>query len=149
MKKSSIETSVGIFIFIGILCVAYLTIHLGNMDLMGSDHYKLYARFQSVSGLKIGSSVEMAGVQIGSIKEISLNHEKKIAEVMLKIQNDIQLEEDAIASIKTSGLIGDKYIMISPGGSDIILKPGEMIIETESAVDLEDLISKYLFGDAD
>lgn len=149
MKKSSIETSVGIFMFIGILCIGYLTIHLGKMDLIGSGHYQLRARFQSVSGLKVGSSVEMAGVQIGSIDAILLNKEKKIAEVTMKIQNDIQLEEDVIASIKTAGLIGDKYIMIYPGGSDVILKPGEIIFETESAVDLEDLISKYLFGDAE
>ena len=149
MKKSSIETSVGIFMFIGILCVGYLTIHLGKMDWIGSDHYQVRALFQSVSGLKVGSSVEMAGVQIGSIEAISLNQEKKIAEVTMNIQKNIQLEEDVIASVKTSGLIGDKYIMISPGGSDVILKPGETIIETESAVDLEDLISKYIFGDAE
>jgi len=149
MKKSSIETSVGIFMFIGILCVGYLTIHLGKMDWIGNDHYALNARFQSVSGLKVGSSVEMAGVQIGDIDAIYLNHEKKIAEVTLNIENDVKLEEDVIASIKTAGLIGDKYIMISPGGSDIILKPGELITETESAVDLEDLISKYIFGDAE
>ncbi len=149
MKKSSIETSVGIFMFIGILCVAYLTIHLGKMDFIGGDYYQLRARFQSVSGLKVGANIEMAGVQIGTIEAISLNREKKIAEVTMNIQNDIQFEEDAIASIKTAGLIGDKYIMISPGGSDIILKPGEVILETESAVDLEDLISKYLFGIAE
>ena len=149
MKKSSIETSVGIFMFIGILCIAYLTIHLGKMDFIGGDYYQLRARFQSVSGLKVGANIEMAGVQIGTIEAISLNREKKIAEVTMNIQNDIQLEEDAIASIKTAGLIGDKYIMISPGGSDIILKPGEVILETESAVDLEDLISKYLFGNAE
>ncbi|MBN2417991.1 MAG: outer membrane lipid asymmetry maintenance protein MlaD [Deltaproteobacteria bacterium] len=149
MKKSSIETSVGIFMFICILCVAYLTIHLGKMDWIGSDYYQLQARFQSVSGLKAGASVEMAGVQIGNIQAISLNQEKKIAEVTMNIQNGVQIEEDAIASIKTAGLIGDKYIMILPGGSDTILKQGETIFETESAVDLEDLISKYLFGDAE
>ena len=124
MKKSSIETSVGIFMFIGILCVGYLTIHLGKMDWIGSDHYQVRALFQSVSGLKI-------------------------AEVTLSIQKGIELEDDVIVSIKTAGLIGDKYIMISPGGSDTILKPGDQITETESAVDLEDLISKYLFGDAE
>lgn len=148
MKKSSIETSVGIFMFIGIICIGYLTVHLGNLDLIRSDHYQLRARFQSVSGLKAGSSVEMAGVQIGTIQAITLDHEKRLAIVTMNIKNEIKLEDDVIASIKTAGLIGDKYIMISPGGSDVILKPGDIIIETESAVDLEDLISKYLFGDA-
>ena len=149
MKKSSIETSVGIFMFIGIICIGYLTIHLGKMDWIGNNHYTVHARFVSVSGLTPGGSVEMAGVQIGSIESISLNPERKIAEVAMKIQNDVTLEEDVIASIKTAGLIGDKYIMISPGGSDIMLESGESIIDTESAVDLEDLISKYLFGDAE
>ncbi len=147
MKKSSIETSVGIFMFIGILCVAYLTINLGKIDLIGSDQYQIRALFMSVSGLKKGAPVEMAGVQIGTIESISLNRVKKIAEVTMNIQKDVQLEEDVMASIKTSGLIGDKYIMISPGGSENLLKSGEVILETESSLDLEDLISKYLFGD--
>ena len=113
MKQSSIETSVGIFMFIGIVCIGYLTIHLGKMDWIGNNHYTLYARFQSVSGLKVGAPVDMAGVQIGQIDSISLDHERKIAEVKLKIQNGTMLSEDVIASVKTSGLIGDKYIMIS------------------------------------
>jgi phospholipid/cholesterol/gamma-HCH transport system substrate-binding protein len=148
MKKSSIETSVGIFMFIGILCVGYLTIHLGKIDWIGSDHYQVRALFQSVSGLKVGANVEMAGVIIGSVAAISLDQEKKIAEVTMNIQNEIMLEEDVIVSVKTAGLIGDKYITVSPGGSDTILKPGAVIVDTESAVDLEDLISKYLFGEA-
>lgn len=149
MKKSSIETSVGIFMFIGIVCIVYLTVNLGDIHLLGTNHYELSARFQSVSGLKTGASVEMAGVQIGQIDSISLHQEKQIAEVKLKIKNHIVLTDDVIASVKTAGLIGDKYIMISPGGSDILLKPGDIITETESAVDLEDLISKYVFGAAE
>lgn len=149
MKKSSVETSVGIFMFIGIVCIVYLTVNLGDINLLGTNHYELSARFQSVSGLKTGASVEMAGVQIGQIDAIDLNQEKQIAEVKLKIKNHIVLTDDVIASVKTAGLIGDKYIMISPGGSDIILKPGDIITETESAVDLEDLISKYVFGAAE
>lgn len=148
MKSSSVETSVGIFMFIGIICIGYLTINLGNMDWIGKNHYNLYARFQSVSGLKEGGPVEMAGVQIGQIDSISLEKDTQIAKVKLKIRNGIILTDDVIASVKTAGLIGDKYIMISPGGSDQILKPGDLIVETESAVDLEDLISKYVFGDA-
>ena len=149
MKKSSVETSVGIFMFIGIVCIVYLTINLGQISLLGTNHYELSARFQSVSGLKTGASIEMAGVQIGQIDAINLNQERQIAEVRLKIRNHIILTDDVIASVKTTGLIGDKYIMLSPGGSDITLKPGDMITETESAVDLEDLISKYVFGAAE
>ena len=149
MKKSSIETSVGIFMFIGIICIVYLTVNLGKMNLLGTNHYELSARLQSVSGLKTGASIEMAGVQIGQIDTIDLNQDRQIAEVRLKIRNNIILTDDVIASVKTAGLIGDKYIMISPGGSDMILRPGDMITETESAVDLEDLISKYVFGAAE
>ncbi|MBN2059082.1 MAG: outer membrane lipid asymmetry maintenance protein MlaD [Deltaproteobacteria bacterium] len=149
MKKSSIETSVGIFMFIGIVCIGYLAIHLGKMDWIGDKHYVVYGRFQSVSGLKAGASIEMAGVQVGQVESIRLDQEKQVAKVTLKIQRDVILTDDVIASIKTSGLIGDKYVMLSPGGSDIKLKDGDMITETEPAVDLENLISKYVFGSAE
>nr|HDN00952.1 outer membrane lipid asymmetry maintenance protein MlaD [Deltaproteobacteria bacterium] len=146
MKKYSMETIVGIFVFIGLLCVGYLTIKLGKMELIGGDTYILYARFDSVSGLRPDSSVEIAGVEIGRIGKISLDSERYMALVMLKIRKGIQITDDAIASIKTSGMIGDKFIKITPGGSDIILEPGGTIVETESAVDLEELISEYIFG---
>ena len=149
MKKTTIETSVGIFMFIGIICIAYLAVKLGQMDLVGKDYYPVTARFQSASGLRTGAPVEMAGVRIGHIEQISLNMERKTADVVLMIKKDIQLEEDVIASVKTSGLIGDKFIMVSPGGSDIFLEPGDIITETESAVDLESLIGKYIFGNAE
>ncbi|MBW1946956.1 MAG: outer membrane lipid asymmetry maintenance protein MlaD [Deltaproteobacteria bacterium] len=146
MKKYSMETIVGIFVFIGLICVGYLTVKLGKMELMGGDNYILYARFNSVSGLKTDSSVEMAGVEIGRVSKIGLDLERQMALVTLKIHKDVQITDDAIASIKTSGMIGDKFIRITPGGSDIILQPGETITETESAIDLEELISKYVFG---
>jgi phospholipid/cholesterol/gamma-HCH transport system substrate-binding protein len=146
MKKYSLETIVGIFVFIGLICVGYLTIKLGKMELIGSNNYILSARFNSVSGLKTDSSVEMAGVEIGRVSEIGLDSERQTALVTLKIHKNVQITDDAIASIKTSGLIGDKFINITPGGSDIILQPGETITETESAIDLEELISQYVFG---
>jgi phospholipid/cholesterol/gamma-HCH transport system substrate-binding protein len=146
MKKYSMETIVGIFVFIGLLGVGYLTIKLGKMELIGGDNYILYARFNSVSGLKTDSSVEMAGVEIGRVSKIGLDSEREMALVTLKIHKDVQITDDAIASIKTSGMIGDKFVNITPGGSDIILRPGGTITETESAIDLEELISKYIFG---
>jgi phospholipid/cholesterol/gamma-HCH transport system substrate-binding protein len=146
MKKYSMETIVGIFVFIGLICVGYLTIKLGKMELIGGDNYILYARFNSVSGLKTDSSVELAGVEIGRVSKIGLDSEKQMALVTLKIHKDVQITDDAIASIKTSGMIGDKFVRITPGGSDIILRPGGTITETESAIDLEELISKYIFG---
>jgi phospholipid/cholesterol/gamma-HCH transport system substrate-binding protein len=146
MKKYSLETSVGMLVFVGLLCVAYLTIQLGKLDLLGNDHYILKARFTSITGLKPGSSVEMTGVQIGRVDDITLDQENQVAVVDLKIRRDIVITDDAIASIKTSGLIGDKYIKITPGGAGDMLKPGDTIIETEPAIDLEDLISRYIFG---
>ncbi len=145
MKKKTIETSVGIFFLLGLICVGYLTIKLGKMELLSDNSYMVKAKFKSVSGLKQGSQIEMAGVKIGAIDSISLDKDDK-ALVKMKIKKDIVLTDDVIASIKTSGLIGDKYISISPGGSDIILKSGDTITETESAIDIEELISKYIFG---
>ena len=147
MKKTSVELGVGIFVLIGLICVGYLTIQLGKMKLLGDDHYFLNARFLSVSGLKAGAQVEIAGVSVGQVDSISLDSKDNVAMVRLKIKKNVILSDDVIASVKTSGLIGDKFIKLSPGGSDDILEPGDTITDTESALDIEELISKYAFGD--
>ncbi|GFM37433.1 outer membrane lipid asymmetry maintenance protein MlaD [Desulfovibrio psychrotolerans] len=146
MKKYSKETSVGVFVLICLLCVGYLTVKLGKMEVLGDNTYPLFARFSSVAGLRSGAEVEIAGVPVGKVASISLDNEEALARVVLAIRKDIQLSEDVIASVKTSGLIGDKYIKLTPGGSLDILEPGDEITETESAVDIEELISKYVFG---
>lgn len=148
MKKTSVETAVGVFVLIGLVCVAYLTIKLGQMEWFGDDYYTLDAQFNSVSGLKTGALVDMAGVEIGQVDDIRLDNQRQVAIVRLKIKKGVLVTDDVIASVKTSGLIGDKYIKLTPGGSDRILKSGDMIIETESALDIEELVSKYVFGDA-
>ncbi|UCG07974.1 MAG: outer membrane lipid asymmetry maintenance protein MlaD [Desulfobacterales bacterium] len=147
MSKTSLELGVGIFVLIGILCVGYLTIRLGKMELLGNEHYYLNARFLSVEGLKKGAQVVIAGVEVGQVDHISLDAEEQVAIVRMRIRKGVTLTDDVIASVKTSGLIGDKYIKLSPGGSDQVLKEGEMITETESSLDIEELISKYAFGD--
>jgi phospholipid/cholesterol/gamma-HCH transport system substrate-binding protein len=147
MKKTSLELGVGIFVLIGILCVGYLTIRLGKMELIGDRHYYLNARFLSVAGLKKGAKVVIAGVEVGQVDGISLDPEEQVAIVRLKIREDVVLTDDVIASVKTSGLIGDKYIKLSPGGSDEILNNGDLITDTESALDIEEIIGKYAFGD--
>lgn len=144
--KASVEMAVGIFVLIGILSVAYLTVKLGKLELLADNYYVLDARFQSVSGLKKGAQIEIAGVPVGKVDTISFDHEHQVALVKLKIELGVVLTDDVIASIKTAGLIGDKYIKLSPGGSDTVLKAGDTIIETESALDIEELISKYAFG---
>lgn len=146
MKKYSKETSVGVFVLICLLCVGYLTVKLGKMEVLGDNTYTLFARFPSVAGLRSGAEVEIAGVPVGKVASISLDNEEALARVVLAIRKDVQLSEDVIASVKTSGLIGDKYIKLTPGGSLDILEPGDEITETESAVDIEELISKYVFG---
>ena len=146
MKRSTIEASVGIFVLIGIICVGYLTIQLGKVEWFRDDQYVVYARFQSVSGLKAGAQVEIAGIKVGVVDNIKLDQERQVAVVGMKIKKEVTLTDDVIASVKTSGLIGDKFIKLSPGGSDIVLEPGEMITTTVSALDLEELISKFIFG---
>ncbi|MCW7754151.1 outer membrane lipid asymmetry maintenance protein MlaD [Desulfobotulus sp. H1] len=146
MKKITIETTIGLFVIAGILCTAYLTVRLGKMELIGSNYYTIEARFASVAGLTNGARVEIAGVQVGSVSRILLDPDRLVAVLHLKIQKNIPVSEDTIASVKTSGLIGDKYIRLSPGGSDILLSEGDTLFETESPLDIEDMIAKYVFG---
>ena len=143
------ETVVGIFVLVGLLCVGYLTIKLGKLEIFGSDAYTVNAHFTSASGLKSGSSVEIAGVPVGKVNRIVLDHDRFDALVVMQVNNSVRLSEDTIASIKTSGLIGDKYVNLSPGGMDTYLSDGGLITDTESALDIESLISKYAFGDVE
>jgi phospholipid/cholesterol/gamma-HCH transport system substrate-binding protein len=145
-NKTAIETAVGVFVLIGLLCVGYLTIKLGKMELLGDNFYYLQARFQNATGVKKGAQVEIAGVPVGQVDSITLDRQKQMALIKMKIQKGIQVTDDVIASVKTSGLIGDRFIKLSPGGSDKILKSGDTITETESAIDIESLLSKYVFG---
>jgi len=146
MKKTYIELTVGLFMLAGIISISYMAIKLGKMELMNSDYYFLKAKFQSVSGLKKGAYVEMSGVEVGRVGEIVFDIKKQAAVVTLKINNTIPVSSDVIASVKTSGLIGDKFIKLTPGGAEDNLKNGDMINDTESALDIEELISKYVFG---
>ena len=145
-RKYTKETAVGIFVIIGLVCVAYLTLQLGDLELFGADVYRVNAEFTSVAGLRVGANVEIAGVPVGKVGAITLNQENAMAHVVLDIDKNIKLSDDVIASVKTSGLIGDKYVNLAPGGSEDYLGEGDVITDTESAVDLESLISKYVFG---
>jgi phospholipid/cholesterol/gamma-HCH transport system substrate-binding protein len=147
MKKYTMETAVGIFVAIGLLCVGYLTVKLGNVGFFEGDQYPVSARFNSVSGLRVGSTVQMYGIEVGQVEKLGFDKRYQQAQVEMLIRKNIKIYEDAIASIKTEGLIGDKYVSIDPGGMGEPLKPGDSIIQTQSAVDVGDLISKYAFGD--
>lgn len=147
MKKYNSEIIVGIFVLIGLLCLGYMTVRLGKMDVFGNTGYTLTAKFESVTGLRNGASVEIGGVSVGKVTGISLDPSDYRAAVSIRILNDqIELSDDVIASIKTSGLIGDKYVSLSPGGSTAMLHDGDEITETLPPIDIENLISKYVFG---
>ncbi len=147
MKKISLEFTVGLFVIAGFVCFVYMSLQFGEFSFFSMNKsYIIVADFDSVSGLKEGATVEMAGVKIGKVSKISLG-EEDLARVSVMINRDVSVTDDAIASIRTQGIIGDKYIKLTQGGSDEILKNGGLISETESSVDLEELVSKYIFGD--
>ena len=144
MRRFNIEFTVGLFVIAGILCLAYLSIKLGGMELIGSKGYDVYALFSNSGGLKQGSSIVIAGVEVGRIRSVDLDDYQ--ARIVMNLNEDVKIQEDAIAAIKTKGLIGEKFIEITPGASDKIIPPGGKIRETLPPVDFEQLLSKYVFG---
>jgi phospholipid/cholesterol/gamma-HCH transport system substrate-binding protein len=144
MERGKIELVVGLFVLVGVICLGYLAIKLGKLELVGGDYYELQAEFSSTSGLKNGASVEIAGVEVGRVKSIGLKDDR--AQVVLGIQDGVKLYDDAIASIKTRGIIGEKFMELSPGGAGELLKNGATIVDTESGIDLEQVISQFIHG---
>jgi phospholipid/cholesterol/gamma-HCH transport system substrate-binding protein len=145
MDTKKMEFYVGLFVVIGMICCIYLFVSLGEIGFNQEKRYPVYGYFTSVSGLKKGAIVEMAGVEIGVVSDISLDKEQLMAKVEFSIDKGISLSEDVIASVKTAGIIGQKYIDIAPGGSDIMLDPGQSIFVTESSLDIESLVRKFIF----
>ncbi|HSC55957.1 MAG TPA: outer membrane lipid asymmetry maintenance protein MlaD [Nitrospira sp.] len=144
MEKARLEFIVGVFVLVGILCLGYLSIKLGKLELIGGNVYEVVAQFNTASGLKAGSSVEIAGVEVGRVRAITLNDDR--AAVILAVDDKVKLYTDTIASIKTRGIIGEKFLALSPGGGGDPLKPGDTIRDTESGLDLEELVSQYVHG---
>jgi len=146
MKKFNVEMAVGVFMVAGFLCFAYISIKLGDIDLFGQGTWSVTARFNSVSGLTEGAPIEIAGVQVGKVSRIELDQENYEAVVHMVLDKGVRLQEDSIASVRTAGIIGDRYIKISPGGLDELIEDGGELFETESAINLEELVSKYIFN---
>ena len=144
MERTRVNVAVGIFLVLGIVALGYLSIKLGRVSLFGARGYVVTADFASSSGLKTGANVEIAGVAVGRVESIGLKNDQ--AHVVIRMQPQVQITEDAIVSIKTKGLIGERYVNISPGGSDRMVPPNGRLTEVEPPVDLEELISKYVFG---
>ena len=145
MRKIDLELIVGLFVLIGIIALSYISIKLGKMEWVGGGGYQVTAVFPGVAGLKVGALVEIAGVEVGRVKSINLDEDYQ-ARVLLDIDWGVELQEDSIASIKTKGLLGEKYVEIVPGGADEIIENGGKIQDTEPPIDLEELISKFIFG---
>src|ERR1700688_3361267 len=145
MNHSKIELSVGTFVLLGIAAIVWFAIQAGAGAAIGGSSYELNARFANIGGLKAGSQVFIAGVPVGRVERIDLSSQYA-AIVRLSVNQEVHLPSDTIASIKTSGLIGDKYIALAPGADSKDLPPGGTITDTESAVDLESVISRFAFG---
>ncbi|MGB0343924.1 MAG: outer membrane lipid asymmetry maintenance protein MlaD [Coraliomargarita sp.] len=148
MTQRTTEIIAGIFVCIGLAAVLFLTLQVGGASLFGKESYLLHAQFNSAAGVNPGSRVEIAGVRVGTVKQIDLNGDF-YARVTLEINGGIELDDDTIASVKTSGLIGDRYINLMPGGSGLALEPGDLILDTESPLDIEGLISRFAMGGLD
>lgn len=146
MRDKRLEFGVGAFVLLGVAAVAYLAIKLGAGALVGSDTYALEARFANTGGLNKGAIVMLAGVQVGRVEDIRLDPSDFSAIVDMNILSSVKLPADTMASIRTSGLIGDKFVSLAPGAEEDYLVASDRIIMTESAVELESLISKMAFG---
>lgn len=140
------ETAVGLFVLVGLIAVAYMSVKLGNVHMFSDKYYTVHANFTDISGLKVNAPVQMFGVKIGFVKEIGLDQKDGVARVTMSIEKAVHLTDDAIVSVKTNGLIGDKYLKIAPGGLGDPVVEGDTLFDTNPAIDLEDLISKFAFG---
>lgn len=145
MNHSRTDIIVGIFVLAGAICLGYLAIRLGKVELFGATGYVVHADFSSVAGLKVGDPAEIAGVRIGKVESLGLVDDR--ARVTLRLDPNVKLQDDVIASVRARGLIGDKFVLITPGASDNIIAPGGKIRETESPQDITDLIGKFVGGD--
>lgn len=144
MRKIDLELSVGVFVLAGLACLAFLSIKVAKSEIFGGKGYEINAVFSDTGGLKEGASVVIAGVKVGHVKSITMDNYE--AKVVFTLPVDVKIQEDAIVTIKTKGLIGEKYMVITPGGSDELIPPGGRIRETMPPVDIEELISNYVFG---
>lgn len=141
-RTFNVELLVGIFTLLGVAASGYLAVGLAGLQIGPSDTYVMKAEFDNVSGLKYGASVELGGVPVGEVTSIELQDPKAI--VIMKIQNSFRVKDDDILSIRTKGIIGDRYVKISRGASDTFISPGGITRETESVVDIEDVIGKVI-----
>jgi len=146
MKNTRLELFVGVFLILGFCSFGWLALQLGEVSwLTGGRTYKIFAEFDNISGVKSGADVQIAGVVVGKVGDIILSTDE-VARATLQLDKAIKVPVDSIASVKSQGIIGDKYIQITLGGDESLYKPGDTLTDTESSIDLESLISKFAFG---
>ncbi len=146
MKQNGLELFVGLFVIAGFLAFGYLALQLGELPILSAGKtYVINAEFDNVSGLKKGGAIQVAGVVVGQVKDIRLG-EDELAHVAMQIENEVQVPVDSMASVKSQGIIGDKYILLTLGGDEQVFADEGVLMDTESAVDLESLISRFAFG---
>jgi len=145
MKNINIEMTVGLFMLAGFLAFGYLSLQMGEFSIFDLENkYSLEAAFDNVSGLKVGAAIEIAGVNVGKVSKVELG-EQGLARVGMLINQEVKISGDAIASVRTQGFIGDKYIKIIQGADEEMLADGDEIFDTQSSIDFEGLVSKYVF----
>jgi phospholipid/cholesterol/gamma-HCH transport system substrate-binding protein len=149
MNIRKTEISVGLFVTVGLLALVYLAVVAGGGRLATPHSHLVSARFTNASGLKPGSTVRIAGVSVGEVKTVGLKPDDMSALVTFRVESRLKLGEDTVAAIRSAGLLGDKFINLKPGSSATALKPGAVIVDTESTIDLEDIIARFAFGSVD
>jgi phospholipid/cholesterol/gamma-HCH transport system substrate-binding protein len=148
MNPSRLELLVGLFVLAGLAAMTWLTLKVGAGSFLPGPSYVVEARFSNTGGLNVGSSVRVAGVTVGTVESLRIDPVNYGAIATLRLSQELKLPTDTMASIKTTGLIGDKHIALSPGADETHLRSGAQITMTESSVDLESLISRVVFGSA-
>jgi len=142
MKTLRLSFNVIGFLLLGMFALIYLFVTLGEFSIRGGWEYEVFADFSSASGLTPGSAVEIAGVRVGRVTAIALGGPR--SKVTISLRKDVKLQDDVIASIQTKGLLGERYILLTPGGSEEIIPPAGKIRETEAPLDLPGLMSTYI-----
>lgn len=141
-RTFTVELYVGLFAIVGLACFGYLAINIAGMEFLDRGHYLVSAEFDNISGLEPGAQVEIAGVPIGQVSSIELKNTSALVE--MRIKEGVKLRDDDIAAIRTKGIIGEKYVKITAGGSEEVIRPGDQIVDTESVVEMEDIIGKFI-----
>ncbi len=149
MGRKGIETRVGLFVLLGLLAVVFLALKAANLaSFRVGNTYAVTARFDNIGGLKVRAPVKSAGVTVGRVTAIALDTKTYQGTVTIEIEQGLEFPTDTSAKILTSGLLGDQYVGLEPGGADQYLKPGDQIKMTQSAVVLENLLSQFLYSKA-